>query len=156
MSEETKTRDAQKKLLALCGDDESFVLDADGVSPALLCATRVAASGSSDLEDAAGDWNPAKPLSEVNERKALASLEETFEIILNSYPTSDIEDEALLDTLKGSHGPHAAEREVAHRQRHESRCALQPLHPTKIGIPESEPVWPSRRGRRTLDSLSFY
>ena len=101
MSEDTKTRDAQKKLLALCGDDESFVLDADGVSPALLCATRVAASGSSDLEDAAGDWNPAKPLSEVNERKALASLEETLEIILNSYPTSDIEDEALLGTLKG-------------------------------------------------------
>ena len=36
-----------------------------------------------------------------NERKALASLEETLEIILNSYPTSDIEDEALLGTLKG-------------------------------------------------------
>lgn len=101
LSEDSKTRDAQKKLMALCGDDENFVLNAEGVSPALLCATRVAASGPSDLEDDATDWNPAEPLSEVNERKALASLEETFEIILNSYPTSDIEDEALLETLNG-------------------------------------------------------
>ena len=100
LSEDPGVQDAQRKLMDRCGNEEDFVLDADGVPSALLCATRVAITNSSDLLGLK-DWDPKNPLSEANERDTLASLEETFEIILNSYPTSDAEDEDLLQKLKG-------------------------------------------------------
>ena len=101
LSEDAGVQDAQRRLMDRCGNEEDFILDADGVSSALLCATRVAIANSSDLNVGPKDWDPKDPLSEANERDALASLEETFEIILNSYPTSDAEDEDLLQKLKG-------------------------------------------------------
>lgn len=84
--------------------------DANGPTRELMCALRVATATDAEISELAARYTGqkknkkkdkpeavfAKMVSEDSEAAALASLYETAAAILDSYPTSDAEDEAIL------------------------------------------------------------
>ena len=83
--------------------------DANGPTRELMCALRVATATDAEISELAARHTGkkkkkkdkpeavfAKMVSEDSEAAALASLYETAAAILDSYPTSDAEDEAIL------------------------------------------------------------
>ncbi len=99
--------DRRRRMIDGCGDPAEYAFAADGPTRELACAVRVATATDAEIDalaarrDAdAGDGirvlSVAGMVSEDSEAAALASLYETAAAILDAYPTSDAEDEAIL------------------------------------------------------------
>ena len=135
-----------------CGDPAEYAFAADGPTLELTCAVRVATATDAEIDAlaarhdaAAGDTSVLSVtgmVSEDSEAAALASLYETAATILDAYPTSDAEDEAIERRfpLRSSRGWNREEAEGAHGG-----------HWTKIGLgqqPALCELWVG--GRRAL------
>ena len=123
--------------------------DANGPTTELMCALRVATATDADISELAARYTGqkkkkkkdkpeavfAKMVSEDSEAAALASLYETAAAILDSYPTSDAEDEAILrrglreeEDVEGAEGADTAVRAtlaVVVETREAVRCRLR-------------------------------
>ena len=124
--------------------------DANGPTRELMCALRVATATDAEISELAARYTGqkkkkkkkdkpaavfAKMVSEDSEAAALASLYETAAAILDSYPTSDAEDEAILrrglreeEDVEGAEGAHTAVRAtlaVVGETREAVRCRLR-------------------------------
>ena len=107
--------------------------DANGPTRELMCALRVATATDAEISELAARYTGqkkkkkkdkpeavfAKMVSEDSEAAALASLYETAAAILDSYPTSDAEDEAILrrvlreeEDVEGAEGAEGADTAV--------------------------------------------
>ena len=102
----------RKEMIHGCGDSAEYAFDANGPTRELICALRVATATDAEISELAARHTGkkkkkkkkkdtpeavfAKMVSEDSEAAALASLYETAAAILDSYPTSDAEDEAIL------------------------------------------------------------
>ena len=125
--------------------------DANGPTRELMCALRVATATDAEISELAARYTGqkkkkkkkkdkpeavfAKMVSEDSEAAALASLYETAAAILDSYPTSDAEDEAILrrglreeEDVEGAEGADTAVRAtlaVVGETREAVRCRLR-------------------------------
>ena len=124
--------------------------DANGPTRELMCALRVATATDAEISELAARYTGqkkkkkkkdkpeavfAKMVSEDSEAAALASLHETAAAILDSYPTSDAEDEAILrrglretEDVEGAEGADTAVRAtlaVVGETREAVRCRLR-------------------------------
>ena len=124
--------------------------DANGPTTELMCALRVATATDAEISELAARYTGqkkkkkkkdkpeavfAKMVSEDSEAAALASLYETAAAILDSYPTSDAEDEAILrrglreeEDVEGAEGADTAVRAtlaVVGETREAVRCRLR-------------------------------
>ena len=124
--------------------------DANGPTRELMCALRVATATDAEISELATRYTGtkkkkkkkdkpeavfAKMVSEDSEAAALASLYETAAAILDSYPTSDAEDEAILrrglreeEDVEGAEGADTAVRAtlaVVGETREAVRCRLR-------------------------------
>ena len=124
--------------------------DANGPTRELMCALRVATATDAEISELAARYTGqkkkkkkkdkpeavfAKMVSEDSEAAALASLYETAAAILDSYPTSDAEDEAILrrglretEDAEGAEGADTAVRAtlaVVGETREAVRCRLR-------------------------------
>ena len=125
--------------------------DANGPTRELMCALRVATATDAEISELAARHTGkkkkkkkkkdtpeavfAKMVSEDSEAAALASLYETAAAILDSYPTSDAEDEAILrrglretEDAEGAEGADTAVRAtlaVVGETREAVRCRLR-------------------------------
>ena len=124
--------------------------DANGPTRELMCALRVATATDAEISELAARYTGqkkkkkkkdkpeavfAKMVSEDSEAAALASLHETAAAILDSYPTSDAEDEAILrrglretEDAEGAEGADTAVRAtlaVVGETREAVRCRLR-------------------------------
>ena len=98
--------DRRRRMMDGCGDPAEYAFAADGPTLELTCAVRVATATDAEIDAlaarhdaAAGDTSVLSVtgmVSEDSEAAALASLYETAAAILDAYPTSDAEDEAIL------------------------------------------------------------
>ena len=108
--------------------------DENGPTTELMCALRVATATDAEISELAARYTGqkkkkkkkdkpeavfAKMVSEDSEAAALASLYETAAAILDSYPTSDAEDEAILrrgireeEDVEGAEGAEGADTAV--------------------------------------------
>lgn len=124
--------------------------DANGPTRELMCALRVATATDAEISELAARYTGqkkkkkkkdkpeavfAKMVSEDSEAAALASLHETAAAILDSYPTSDAEDEAILrrglreeEDVEGAEGADTSVRAtlaVVGETREAVRCRLR-------------------------------
>ena len=125
--------------------------DANGPTRELMCALRVATATDAEISELAARHTGkkkkkkkkkdtpeavfAKMVSEDSEAAALASLYETAAAILDSYPTSDAEDEAILrrglreeEDVEGAEGAATSVRAtlaVVGETREAVRCRLR-------------------------------
>lgn len=125
--------------------------DANGPTRELMCALRVATATDAEISELAARYTGqkkkkkkkkdkpeavfAKMVSEDSEAAALASLYETAAAILDSYPTSDAEDEAILrrglreeEDVEGAEGADTSVRAtlaVVGETREAVRCRLR-------------------------------
>ena len=123
--------------------------DANGPTTELMCALRVATATDAEISELATRHTGqkknkkkdkpeavfAKMVSEDSEAAALASLYETAAAILDSYPTSDAEDEAILrrglreeEDVEGAEGADTSVRAtlaVVGETREAVRCRLR-------------------------------
>jgi len=124
--------------------------DANGPTTELMCALRVATATDAEISELAARYTGqkkkkkkkdkpeavfAKMVSEDSEAAALASLYETAAAILDSYPTSDAEDEAILrrglreeEDVEGAEGADTSVRAtlaVVGETREAVRCRLR-------------------------------
>ena len=124
--------------------------EANGPTRELMCALRVATATDAEISELAARYTGqkkkkkkkdkpeavfAKMVSEDSEAAALASLYETAAAILDSYPTSDAEDEAILrrglreeEDVEGAEGADTAVRAtlaVVGETREAVRCRLR-------------------------------
>ena len=109
----------RRRMIDGCGDPREYAFAADGPTRELTCAVRVATATDAEIDAlaarhdaAAGDTSVLSVtgmVSEDSEAAALASLYETAAAILDAYPTSDAEDEAILRRGLGAEGAEGAE-----------------------------------------------
>ena len=147
----------RRRMIDGCGDPREYAFAADGPTRELTCAVRVATATDAEIlelaarhggadggADSGADTSKygsvfARMVSEDSEAAALASLYETAAAILDAYPTSDAEDEAILrrglagedegavgGAVGGAEGAEGAGRlAVAGETREAVRCRLR-------------------------------
>jgi len=118
--------DHRRRMIDGCGDPREYAFAADGPTRELTCAVRVATATDAEIHALAAEiregrgvtgvtsvTSVTRMVSEDSEAAALASLYETAAAILDAYPTSDAEDEAILRRGLGAEGAEGAEDGVA-------------------------------------------
>ena len=105
-SSEGAAADHRRRMIDGCGDPREYAFAADGPTRELTCAVRVATATDAEIHALAAEiregpgvtsvTSVTRMVSEDSEAAALASLYETAAAILDAYPTSDAEDEAIL------------------------------------------------------------
>ena len=109
----------RRRMIDGCGDPREYAFAADGPTRELTCAVRVATATDAEIHALAAEiregpgvtsvTSVTRMVSEDSEAAALASLYETAAAILDAYPTSDAEDEAILRRGLGAEGAEGAE-----------------------------------------------
>lgn len=141
----------RRRMIDGCGNPAEYAFAHDGPTRELTCAVRVATATDAEILELAARHGGAvggaegadtsygevfaRMVSEDSEAAALASLHETAAAILDAYPTSDAEDEAILrrglagedeGTVGGAEGAEGAGRlAVAGETREAVRCRLR-------------------------------
>ena len=144
-SSEGAAADHRRRMIDGCGDPREYAFAADGPTRELTCAVRVATATDAEIHALAAEiregpgvtsvTSVTRMVSEDSEAAALASLYETAAAILDAYPTSDAEDEAILrrglagedeGAVEGADGAEGAGRlAVTGETREAVRCRLR-------------------------------
>ena len=121
-----------------CGQPSDFVIRADGVSDALLCAMRVTFANETELDLIAESFNESMAITKLNEVLTLRSLEGSVRGLLGMHATSADEDEALLDGEDLTPKKRCAVT-LRLREKELLRSALSLLEAKIGGVDESDP-----------------